>query len=154
MLKSKRSVTPSSNNQRISESKMMKKTSASSMNSMDSTTHWNEIVQETVLSAADPDKLFFALSGGADEGQFPHIGDIFSLPEDAQVSVRGHGLQVGDVLLEIQGQKVSGFTGQDVFEVLRSCLMNGKMVVVRHVPKGKTMLILMNATSQGLVVQF
>ena len=99
--------------------------------------HWNEIVQETVLSATNPDQLYFSLTGGADEGQFPHIGDILSKPEDVEVSVRGNGLNIGDVLLEIQGQKVSGFTGQDVQEVLKQCLTNGKMVVVRAVPKGR-----------------
>merc|ERR1712029_130327 len=99
--------------------------------------HWNEMVQETVLSASNPDQLYFTLIGGADEGQFPHIGDIQQRPEDVNVSVRGHGLNIGDVLLEIQGQKVSGFTGQDVQEVLKQCLTNGKMVVVRAVPKGK-----------------
>ena len=103
----------------------------------ENTIHWNEIVQETVLSATNPEKLYFNLTGGADDGQFPHIGEIHSNPEDVEVSVRGHGLNIGDVLLEIQGQKVSGFTGQDVQEVLKQCLQNGKMVVVRAVPKGK-----------------
>lgn len=99
--------------------------------------HWNDLVQETVLSATDPEQLYFTLIGGADGGQFPHIGEILSRPEDFGVGVRGHGLSDGDVLLEIQGQKVSGFTGQDVQEVLKQCLTNGKMVVVRAVPKGK-----------------
>ena len=100
-------------------------------------TNWNEIVQETVLSAGDPNQLHFELAGGADEGQFPHVASILGRPEDFTVCVRGHGLDVGDVLLEIQGQKVSGFTGQDVSERLKNCLENGRMVVVRAVPKGK-----------------
>ena len=99
--------------------------------------HWNDLVQETVLSANDPNQLFFQLAGGADEGQFPHIGDMIARPEDLGVSLRGHGFSVGDVILDIQGQKVSGFTGQDVQERLRQCLSNGRMVVVRAVPKGK-----------------
>ena len=101
--------------------------------------HWNDLVQETVLSATYPDQLYFSLSGGADEGQFPHVGDFtVAHPEDIGVNVRGHGLSVGDVILDIQGQKVSGFTGHDVQETLKQCLSNGKMVVVRAIPQGKT----------------
>ena len=102
--------------------------------------HWNDLVQETVLSAANPEFLYFKLAGGADEGQFPHIGELTAKPEDVSVSLRGHGFSVGDVILDIQGQKVSGYTGQDVQERLRQCLSNGRMVVVRAVPKGRPIL--------------
>ena len=102
--------------------------------------HWNDLVQETVLSAANPEQLYFELIGGADEGQFPHIGEMTAHPEDVAVSVRGSGLYIGDVILDIQGQKVSGFTGNDVQERLRQCLSNGRMVVVRAVPKGKKIM--------------
>ena len=143
MLKGKRSVTPS----RFSGSDLTnspnKKKSTTSISSMDPNAnlgnHWNDIVQETVLSATYPDQLYFSLSGGADEGQFPHVGDFtVAHPEDIGVNVRGHGLSVGDVILDIQGQKVSGFTGHDVQETLKQCLSNGKMVVVRAIPQGKT----------------
>ena len=155
MLKGKRSVTPSrgnpsnadnnkNNNKKLSAPPIMSQQSNQQLpqsqqqqQQPENTIHWNEIVQETVLSATNPEKLYFNLTGGADDGQFPHIGEIHSNPEDVEVSVRGHGLNIGDVLLEIQGQKVSGFTGQDVQEVLKQCLTNGKMVVVRAVPKGK-----------------
>ena len=105
------------------------------------TNHWNDLVQETVLSATNPEQLYFELIGGADEGQFPHIGEMTAHPDDVAVSVRGSGLYVGDVILDIQGQKVSGFTGNDVQERLRQCLSNGRMVVVRAVPKGKKRLL-------------
>ena len=106
--------------------------------------HWNDLVTETVLSAANPEQLYFELIGGADEGQFPHIGEMTAHPEDVAVSVRGSGLYVGDVILDIQGQKVSGFTGNDVQERLRQCLSNGRMVVVRAVPKGKKKIMKIN----------
>ena len=133
MLKGKRSVTPSRGTSQNDVIKLNKKVSVSS----DLNNHWNEIVQETVLSASNPDELYFDLSGGADIGLFPHVGDLHSRPEDVNVSVRGCGLNSGDVILDIQGQKVSGFTGQDVQEVLKQYLTNGKMVVVRAVPKGR-----------------
>ena len=143
MLKGKRSVTPSrgnpSNGPANDSNKNNNSKKVSVMSQQSENTHWNEIVQETVLSATNPDQLYFSLIGGADEGQFPHIGDILHSPEDVEVSVRGQGLNIGDVLLEIQGQKVSGFTGQDVQEVLKQCLTNGRMVVVRSVPKGRTL---------------
>ena len=129
MLKGKRSVTPSRGASSADQSHRK---------SMDTTVqHWNDIVQETVLYATNPDTLYFTLSGGADEGRFPHIEEFTAQPEDVEVGVRGHGLNLGDVLLEIQGQKISGYTGQDVQETLQQCLSNGKMVVVRAIPKGK-----------------
>ena len=137
MLKGKRSVTPSrfSGSENHSNSKKKSMDQNTSNNGL----HWNDIVQETVLSATYPDQLYFTLAGGADEGQFPHVGEFtVTHPEDIGVSVRGHGLSVGDVILDIQGQKVSGFTGHDVQETLKQCLSNGKMVVVRAIPQGKT----------------
>ena len=133
MLKgSKRSVTPSRETTK-------KKVSMVDQfeNNINHQIHWNDLVQETVLSAANPEFLYFKLAGGADEGQFPHIGELTAKPEDVSVSLRGHGFSVGDVILDIQGQKVSGYTGQDVQERLRQCLSNGRMVVVRAVPKGR-----------------
>ena len=133
MLKgSKRSVTPSRETTK-------KKVSMGDQfeNNINHQIHWNDLVQETVLSAANPEFLYFKLAGGADEGQFPHIGELTAKPEDVSVSLRGHGFSVGDVILDIQGQKVSGYTGQDVQERLRQCLSNGRMVVVRAVPKGR-----------------
>jgi len=118
-------------NQNNSQNSSNQNTSISNPN------HWNDLVQETVLSATNPEQLYFELIGGADEGQFPHIGEMTAHPDDVAVSVRGSGLYVGDVILDIQGQKVSGFTGNDVQERLRQCLSNGRMVVVRAVPKGK-----------------
>ena len=144
MLKGKRSVTPSRFSGSDNHSNSPKKKSTTSISSMDhpnsnNGVHWNDLVQETVLSATYPDQLYFSLSGGADEGQFPHVGDFtVAHPEDIGVNVRGHGLSVGDVILDIQGQKVSGFTGHDVQETLKQCLSNGKMVVVRAIPQGKT----------------
>ena len=136
MLKgSKRSVTPSRETTK-------KKVSMVDQfeNNINHQIHWNDLVQETVLSAANPEFLYFKLAGGADEGQFPHIGELTAKPEDVSVSLRGHGFSVGDVILDIQGQKVSGYTGQDVQERLRQCLSNGRMVVVRAVPKGRPIL--------------
>jgi hypothetical protein len=150
MLK-KRSVTPSSKDkvQQILVEKSQQAESSSRKTSNMSTSdsvnnnngnlsHWNERVEETLLAAQDPDQLYFQLVGGADEGQFPHVGQVHLRPEEVQVDVRGHGLNVGDVLLEIQGQKVGGYTGHDVTAWLRHCLGNGNMVVIRAVPKGKT----------------
>ena len=99
--------------------------------------HWNDIVQETILSASNPEQLYFRLIGGADEGQFPHVAQLIANPDELGVEVRGFGLAEGDVLLEIQGQKVSGYTGSDVEGWLKHCLSNGNMIVIRAVPQGK-----------------
>jgi hypothetical protein len=42
-----------------------------------------------------------------------------------------------DVLLEVQGQKVSGYTQADVIGWLNHCSRNGNPVVLKTVPQGR-----------------
>ena len=43
----------------------------------------------------------------------------------------------GDVVLEIQAQRVAGFTRADVGSRPKQCLKNGNPVVIKTVPKGR-----------------
>jgi hypothetical protein len=43
-----------------------------------------------------------------------------------------------DVLLEVQGQKVSGYTQADVIGWLNHCSRNGNPVALKTVPQGKS----------------
>jgi hypothetical protein len=43
----------------------------------------------------------------------------------------------GDVVLEIQGQRVAGFTRSDIGAKLKQSLKNGNPVVIKTVPKGR-----------------
>jgi len=99
---------------------------------------WDSVVESVFISDSNNVKLHFELYGGADDGQFPHIGPINeSALKKNGLSVSGGVIQEGDVLLEIQGQKVSGYTAADVSRWFKHCLQNKNPVVVRTVPKGK-----------------
>ncbi len=88
--------------------------------------HWSDNLKETVLVS----ELCFEVEGGADEGQFPQVGRL--LP-----SAEGNEVRTGDVLLEVQGQKVSGYTLADVTAWLKHCLKNRNPVVIRTAAKGR-----------------
>ncbi len=49
-----------------------------------------------------------------------------------------------DVLLEVQGQKVSGYTQADVIGWLNHCSRNGNPVVLKTVPQGRQNVIFLN----------
>lgn len=143
--------------------------------------HWSEVTREVVLTKISPAEipvadLHFDLSGGADNGQFPHVGTVSATPEGKGLRVRagvpggpaggvgagGSGdFRVGDVLLEVQGQKVSGYTQADVLAWIKHCLntsqsdsagvagdksepgaRHGRPVVIRTVSEGRTTFLL------------
>ena len=142
--------------------------------------HWSEVTREVVLTKISPAEipvadLHFDLSGGADNGQFPHVGTVSATPEGKGLRVRasapggapggvgagGSGdFRVGDVLLEVQGQKVSGYTQADVLAWIKHCLntsqsesvgvagdksepgaRHGRPVVVRTVSEGRIWIL-------------
>lgn len=99
---------------------------------------WDSVVESVFISDSNNVRLHFELCGGADEGQFPYVGPInVSDVTKIGLHVSGGVIQEGDVLLEIQGQKVSGYTAADVSRWFKHCLQNRNPVVVRTVPKGK-----------------
>ncbi len=98
------------------------------------------------------------LEGGADEGAFPHFGSapaesaavvVVPAPADAAAasSSANSGAAAaaaaarppapGDVLLEVCGQKVAGYTMADVSAWIAHCLAAGQTATVRIVPKGR-----------------
>ena len=80
----------------------------------------------------------FELVGGADEGEFPHVGaPLVEDPSDVGLHVSGDEIAHGSVLLEIQGRKVSGYTAADVARWFKHCLHSKNPVLVKSVPKGR-----------------
>ena len=62
-------------------------------------------------------------------------------------------LAEGDVVLEIQGQRVAGFTRSDIEAKLKHSLKNGNPVVVKTVPKGKSLHFKSLVAMEGLYGQ-
>ena len=112
---------------------------------------WDSVVESVFISDSNNVRLHFELCGGADDGQFPFIGAINN-SDLAKIGlhVSGGVIQEGDVLLEIQGQKVSGYTAADVSRWFKHCLQNKNPVVVRTVPKGKQIKYLQTAQDNSI----
>jgi hypothetical protein len=91
--------------------------------------HWTKQVRETVVSAFHDD-LHISLQGGADFGQFCFLGPI----RVEKINYHGGKLKIGDIVLEIQGQKISGYTQRDAILWLKQVSQNGAPVMIKTVP--------------------
>uniref|UniRef100_A0A8C2DD18 Membrane-associated guanylate kinase, WW and PDZ domain-containing protein 1 n=1 Tax=Cyprinus carpio TaxID=7962 RepID=A0A8C2DD18_CYPCA len=74
--------------------------------------HWTNRVHEVVLSRGLSGDLGFELQGGAENGQFPVIGEV--------KPARGK-LHQDELLLEVNDTPVAGLTIRDVWAVVRHC---------------------------------
>uniref|UniRef100_A0A8C5JBY1 Membrane-associated guanylate kinase, WW and PDZ domain-containing protein 1 n=1 Tax=Junco hyemalis TaxID=40217 RepID=A0A8C5JBY1_JUNHY len=87
--------------------------------------HWSGRVRQCALTRGPGGQLGFALLGGAEHGEFPYAGAAAGDGEAA--------LSEGELLLEVQGVRVSGLPRYDVLEVIRSCK---DPIVVKAVRQG------------------
>ena len=80
--------------------------------------HWSTKVQECTVSWGGSGELVTVVEvrGGAELGEFPHLGHIVS---EALVCHAGRFPGSGDVLLEVNGTPVSGLTNRDTLAVIR-----------------------------------
>lgn len=88
--------------------------------------HWSKAVYESYLTSSD-DTFELTIEGGSDNGQFPFIG---------YVPATNRSVSKGDILLEVQGQKIAGYTQRDVLNLLKHYMRNGNSVQVRAVKSG------------------
>lgn len=91
--------------------------------------HWTKQVRETVASAFHDD-LPVSVEGGADNGQFCYLGMV----RVDKINYHGGKLNTGDIILEIQGQKISGYTQRDASVWLKQVSQNGAPVMIKTVP--------------------
>ncbi|KAF0296427.1 Membrane-associated guanylate kinase, WW and PDZ domain-containing protein 2 [Amphibalanus amphitrite] len=88
--------------------------------------HWSVDLRETVLTA-DPERLYIEIDGGSEEGQFGCVGAV----QHERVNYISGRLEPGEVLVEVQGQKVGGYTRRDITTWLKHCCRSGTPVVIR-----------------------
>ena len=117
-------------------------TKSSSANNRKPTTssggeEWNATVVEAIVRVEGESGSGITVLGGSDNGQFPYLGDISS---SVNYEKGGPSLAPGAILLEIQGQKVAGYTQRDVVAWLQHCTRNGNPCVIRTAPPGKFFL--------------
>ncbi|KAM9533694.1 membrane-associated guanylate kinase, WW and PDZ domain-containing protein 1 isoform 23-T23 [Guaruba guarouba] len=87
--------------------------------------HWAGRVRLCSLTRGPGGQLGFTLLGGAEHGEFAYAGAVAGDGEAA--------LSEGELLLEVQGVRVSGLPRYDVLEVIRSCK---DPIVVKAVRQG------------------
>lgn len=80
--------------------------------------HWSIKVQECAVSWGTGGEFgsVVEIRGGAEQGEFPHLGQIKS---EALVCHFGRIPIAGDVLLEVNCTPVSGLTHRDTLAVIR-----------------------------------
>ncbi|GFO44024.1 membrane-associated guanylate kinase, ww and pdz domain-containing protein 2-like [Plakobranchus ocellatus] len=96
--------------------------------------HWTKQVRETVASAFHDD-LPVTIDGGAENGQFCYLGLI----RVDKINYHGGKLKTGEIILEIQGQKVSGYTQRDASLWLKQVSQNGAPIMIKTVPATGTL---------------
>lgn len=94
--------------------------------------HWCQRIQEAVVSSNAEGEFGITLGGGADNGQFCVIANL-KLP---QLTFHNGKLFVDDIILEIQGQKIAGYTLRDATVWLKQVGNNGNPVMVKTVKIG------------------
>lgn len=96
-------------------------------------THWTHHVQETLLSTGREGLLHVVVRGGADGGSFCWIADV----DQDRVNYHSGRLGPDEVVLEVQGQKVAGYTLQDLLDWLWMVSDNGNPVMFKTVHSGE-----------------
>ncbi|KAG7455886.1 hypothetical protein MATL_G00245840 [Megalops atlanticus] len=79
--------------------------------------HWTNKVHETVLCRNKDGELGFELKGGAENGQFPHLGEV----KQGKVACQSGKLSQDELLLEVNDTPVAGLTIRDVLAVIKHC---------------------------------
>ena len=95
--------------------------------------HWSSKIQESIISSGAESSLNLAVRGGAENGQFCCIGEL----KQERIIYHSGKLHSGDVILEVQGQKVSGFILADLADYIRHVGKNGAPVIFKTIKLGK-----------------
>lgn len=95
--------------------------------------HWQNSLQVVVITALDDGSLNFSIEGGSDTGEFAYISAI----AQEKVNCLGGVFSENNILIEIQGQKVAGYTRRDTVAWLNHCCRSGSPVTLKTIPAGK-----------------
>jgi hypothetical protein len=91
--------------------------------------HWSQRVQECIVSFGPEGVLPVVIKGGADSGQFNWIADT----KHDKVNYHSGKLHESDIVMEIQGQKVAGYTLRDTLTWMKQVSRNGAPVMFKTV---------------------
>ncbi|XP_039180939.1 membrane-associated guanylate kinase, WW and PDZ domain-containing protein 2-like, partial [Crotalus tigris] len=80
--------------------------------------HWTSRVHECAVVRNAEGQLGFELKGGAENGQFPYLGEVKA---GKVVYESGGKLVAEELLLEVNETPVAGLTIRDVLAVIKHC---------------------------------
>lgn len=89
--------------------------------------HWSQCVREIILCKNDG-SFNLKIDGGAENGEFVYIGGL----KEKRVKYKKGKLHVDDILLEVNGNSVAGFTRPDFLTLINK---DGKDAVNLRVVK-------------------
>lgn len=93
--------------------------------------HWSQTVHECALQRDSRNGNFnLHIVGGAENGEFICIGDV----RQDRLRYRRGKIHQGDVVLEINGTAVAGYTQFDVLPLIKS---SNEVVTLRTVKQGR-----------------
>ncbi|XP_064160095.1 membrane-associated guanylate kinase, WW and PDZ domain-containing protein 1b isoform X3 [Anguilla rostrata] len=91
-------------------------------------THWTTRVNECTICKDSHDELNVEFLGGAENGEFPYIGQV---NEDTVLYKNGR-LTPGELILEVEGLSVSGLPLYDVLTVMKNCKGSVRLKTVKQ----------------------
>lgn len=95
--------------------------------------HWSQRVNETIVSAGPDGLLNLVIKGGADNGQFCYIGEV----KNDRINYHSGKLHADEIILEVQGQKVAGYTQRDLQAWVKQVSHNSAPVMFKTVKIGE-----------------
>ncbi|TRZ23858.1 hypothetical protein HGM15179_003249, partial [Zosterops borbonicus] len=96
--------------------------------------HWTSRVHEIVIVRNPEGQLGFELKGGAENGQFPYLGEV----KPGKVAYEGGSKLVPEeLLLEVNETPVAGLTIRDVLAVIKHCKDPIRLKCVKQEAKRK-----------------
>lgn len=94
--------------------------------------HWQNSVQVVTILPLDDGTLNFSIAGGSDSGEFAYISEITK----GKVNCLNGDLTENGIIIEIQGQKVAGYTRRDTVAWLNHCCRSGGRVDIHIIQPG------------------
>lgn len=105
--------------------------------------HWSFRVEESLVSALPDESLHVTLLGGADNGYFLYLDDI----DHDRITYHSGKLHPGNIVLEVQGQRIAGYTLRDAMIWLKQVSQNGSPVMIKSVKPGTASIMFIYSKS-------
>ena len=88
--------------------------------------HWSERVNEAVVVRGPNGSFNICIEGGSEYGQFVVIGDVLK----DRVRFKLNSVSAGDIILEINGKHVAGYTQSDAISLIKESNEHLEVVTV------------------------